>query len=107
MDRNLRNRAEAVASRLEGDASLIRELMAAAGETASPLPTGIARADRVRVLMLSKRSRNCLAGGGINTVGDLLGTTIRDLLCIRGLGIVALNEIVFRLGRWNLTLETH
>ena len=59
----------------------------------------------VRDLELSIRSENCLLRGGIQTVGDLLQKSREDLLKIRNLGKISLNEIWEKLESAGLKLR--
>ncbi len=59
----------------------------------------------VRDLELSIRSENCLLRGGIQTIGDLLQKSREDLLKIRNLGKISLNEIGEKLDSAGLKLR--
>ena len=59
----------------------------------------------VRDLELSIRSENCLLRGGIQTIGDLLQKSREDLLKIRNLGKISLNEIWEKLESAGLKLR--
>ena len=59
----------------------------------------------VRDLELSIRSENCLLRGGIQTIGDLLQRSREDLLKIRNLGKISLNEIWEKLESAGLKLR--
>lgn len=59
----------------------------------------------VRDLELSVRSENCLMRGGVHKIGELIGKSRSDLLKIRNLGKISLNEIEKQLERFNLTLS--
>ncbi|MGD9642982.1 MAG: DNA-directed RNA polymerase subunit alpha C-terminal domain-containing protein [Elusimicrobiales bacterium] len=48
---------------------------------------------KIRDLPFNRRTRNCLARGGIETVRDLLSKTHEDLLAIQGLGVGSINDI--------------
>ncbi|MDO4787266.1 MAG: DNA-directed RNA polymerase subunit alpha [Fretibacterium sp.] len=76
-------------------------------ETNVKLPDGNEEflARPVKDLELSIRSENCLLRGGIQTIGDLLQKTREDLLKIRNLGKISLNEIGERLDSAGLKLR--
>ncbi|MBQ9564491.1 MAG: DNA-directed RNA polymerase subunit alpha [Synergistaceae bacterium] len=59
----------------------------------------------VRELELSIRSENCLLRGGIQSIGDLLQRSRDDLLKIRNLGKISLNEIEEKVQKAGLTLR--
>lgn len=61
---------------------------------------------QVEQLNLSVRTLNCLRRGGINTVGDLIGKTERDLLSLRNFGQKSMNEIIDKLKELGLSLGT-
>lgn len=55
-------------------------------------------------MQLSGRAQNCLARGGIVTLGDLARHTVRDLQSIRALGAKTLDEILAEVRRLGITL---
>lgn len=59
----------------------------------------------VRDLELSVRSENCLLRGGVNVLGELVSRTREDLLKIRNLGKVSLEEIEEKLAELDLHLS--
>ena len=59
----------------------------------------------IHELELTIRSENCLLRGGIQTIGDLLEKTHEDLLKIRNLGKISLNEIEDKLVKLGLSLK--
>ena len=59
----------------------------------------------IHELELSIRSENCLLRGGIHTIGDLLQKSRDDLLKIRNLGKISLNEIEAKLASMGQSLR--
>lgn len=59
----------------------------------------------VRELELSVRSENCLMRGGVHKIGELVSMSRADLLKIRNLGKISLQEIEKQLMKFNLTLS--
>jgi DNA-directed RNA polymerase subunit alpha len=59
----------------------------------------------VRDLELSVRSENCLMRGGVHFIGELVSRSRGDLLKIRNLGKISLNEIEEKLTKFDLTLS--
>jgi DNA-directed RNA polymerase subunit alpha len=55
-------------------------------------------------LDLSVRASNCLESEGIQTVGDLVGRSVDDLLAFKNFGRTSLKEIQKKLEDWNLEL---
>ncbi len=76
-------------------------------EVSAKLPDGNEEylARPVKDLELSIRSENCLLRGGIQTIGELLQKTREDLLKIRNLGKISLNEIGEKLDSAGLKLR--
>jgi|GEM_PF-4221082 len=60
--------------------------------------------DVADVLALSGRARSCLHRAHIRTIGDLLQTSVRELVSVRALGAKTLAEILAEVGRAGLTL---
>jgi DNA-directed RNA polymerase subunit alpha len=60
----------------------------------------------IEELDLSERPRNCLKRAQINTVGELLGKTVDDLLAITNFGQKSLDEVVAKLDERGLSLHT-
>lgn len=56
-------------------------------------------------LELSERPRNCLKRGQINTIGELLGKTLDDLLSITNFGQKSLDEVIQKLDERGLALK--
>ncbi len=54
---------------------------------------------------LSVRSYNCLKRANIQTVGDLTKKTEDDMLKVRNLGKKSLDEVIYKLGTYNLKLK--
>jgi DNA-directed RNA polymerase subunit alpha len=54
---------------------------------------------------LSPRSSNCLKRANINTVEDLIKKTKNDMLKVRNLGSKSLDEIIFKLEGYGLSLK--
>ncbi len=59
----------------------------------------------IDVLQLSVRAANCLISANINTIGDLVTRTGKDLLETPNLGQKSLEEIQGKLGEMGLTLD--
>ncbi|MHB1486463.1 MAG: DNA-directed RNA polymerase subunit alpha [Acidimicrobiales bacterium] len=57
-------------------------------------------------LDLSERPRNCLKRAQVNTIGELVGRTIDDLLAITNFGQKSLDEVIQRLDERGLSLRT-
>jgi DNA-directed RNA polymerase subunit alpha len=58
----------------------------------------------IEELDLSGRAYNCLKGAGINYIGQLIQKTETELLKLRSFGKKSLDEIVEKLGKFNLRL---
>jgi DNA-directed RNA polymerase subunit alpha len=56
-------------------------------------------------LDLGVRSLNCLKREGIETVGDLIGKSEQELMCIPNFGRKSLDEVRERLEKNNLKLR--
>ena len=54
---------------------------------------------------LSVRSYNCLKRANIHTVGDLTKKTEDDMLKVRNLGKKSLDEVIYKLGTYGLSLK--
>ena len=54
---------------------------------------------------LSVRSYNCLKRANIHTVEDLIKKTEEDMLKVRNLGKKSLDEVILKLGTYNLSLK--
>ena len=78
------------------------ERAAASGQSAEE--DDLYRRTVAEAMQLSARARNCLARGGIATVGDLARRTVRDLQSIRALGAKTLDEILGEVRRLGITL---
>ena len=78
------------------------ERAAACGQSAEE--DDLYRRTVAEAMQLSARARNCLARGGIATVGDLARRTVRDLQSIRALGAKTLDEILGEVRRLGITL---
>ena len=60
----------------------------------------------VEDLGLTERARNCLKRAGINSIGELVNCTERDLLSITNFGATSLNDVNARLDERGLALRT-
>ena len=60
----------------------------------------------VEQLNLSVRAMNCLRRSGINTVGELISTDIKDLLSLRNFGQKSKQEIDERLKALGLSMSS-
>ena len=58
----------------------------------------------IDVLDLSERPRNCLRRAHINTVGDLVRSTEKDLLAITNFGHKSLEEVIAKLDSLGLSI---
>ncbi len=58
----------------------------------------------IEELDLSGRAYNCLKGAGINYIGQLIQKTETELLKLRSFGRKSLDEIIEKLGKFNLKL---
>ena len=54
---------------------------------------------------LSVRSYNCLKRANIHTVDDLTKKTEDDMLKVRNLGKKSLDEVIYKLGTYGLSLK--
>ena len=59
----------------------------------------------IEELDLSERPRNCLKRAQVNTVGELLGKTVDDLLAITNFGQKSLDEVIAKLDERGLSLH--
>jgi DNA-directed RNA polymerase subunit alpha len=59
----------------------------------------------IEELDLSERPRNCLKRAQVNTVGELLGKTVDDLLAITNFGQKSLDEVIAKLDERGLSLR--
>ena len=58
----------------------------------------------IEALALSSRSRNCLEGENIKTIGDLVSRSVEEMVKVRNFGKTSLVEIKRKLGEMGLTL---
>lgn len=58
----------------------------------------------IKDLEFSVRSRNCLKKAGIQTLGELVGKKVSDLLVIKNFGKKSLKEVREKLSQFNLSL---
>lgn len=56
-------------------------------------------------LNLSVRARKCMTKLGVNTIGDLLRLSAKDLLEVRNFGVTSLNDVREALAYHNLHLS--
>ena len=61
---------------------------------------------RIEDLGLTERARNCLKRAGINSIGELVNCTEKDLLSITNFGATSLNDVNARLDERGLALRT-
>ena len=61
---------------------------------------------RIEDLGLTERARNCLKRGGINSIGELVACTEKDLLSITNFGQTSLKDVNDRLDERGLALRT-
>lgn len=61
---------------------------------------------RIEDLGLTERARNCLKRAGINSIGELVNCTEKDLLSITNFGATSLNDVNARLDERGLALQT-
>jgi len=61
---------------------------------------------RIEDLGLTERARNCLKRGGINSIGELVACTEKDLLSITNFGQTSLKDVQDRLDERGLALRT-
>jgi DNA-directed RNA polymerase subunit alpha len=61
---------------------------------------------RIEDLGLTERARNCLKRGGINSIGELVACTEKDLLSITNFGQTSLKDVIDRLDERGLALRT-
>lgn len=71
-----------------------------------PIPEQIENVDvGIEDLELSVRSYNCLKRAGINTIGDLRGTTRERLMKVRNLGRKSMEEVITMAKEWGIEIE--
>ncbi|NLM16275.1 MAG: DNA-directed RNA polymerase subunit alpha [Candidatus Riflebacteria bacterium] len=80
------------------------ELIMASAVKPEPQPKGYLDI-QIKDLEFSVRSRNCLKKFGINTLEDLVGKTVQELLEIKNFGKKSLKEVRDKLSQFNLTLK--
>jgi DNA-directed RNA polymerase subunit alpha len=61
---------------------------------------------RIEDLGLTERARNCLKRGGVNSIGELVACTEKDLLSITNFGQTSLKDVNDRLDERGLALRT-
>ncbi|MEI8050087.1 MAG: DNA-directed RNA polymerase subunit alpha [Actinomycetes bacterium] len=61
---------------------------------------------RIEDLGLTERARNCLKRGGINSIGELVACSERDLLSLTNFGQTSLKDVTDRLDERGLALRT-
>ncbi len=88
--------------------SLISQVVVVAGENVAPKPTipGELANIPVEQLNLSVRTLNCLRRGNINTVGEILSKTDKELMSLRNFGIKSKLELEERLDTLGLSMPS-
>ena len=75
------------------------------GDSAANIGVGSEFDTRIEDLGLTERARNCLKRAGINSIGELMACTEKDLLQITNFGQTSLKDVTERLEERGLDLR--
>jgi DNA-directed RNA polymerase subunit alpha len=75
------------------------------GDSSANIGVGSEFDSRIEDLGLTERARNCLKRAGINSIGELLACTEKDLLQITNFGQTSLKDVTERLEERGLDLR--